>query len=115
MSGHARCVPEASVHPGLIVKLSPCPCSHSSLAGQIAACLCGHSKCKLLLAQARPRMIQHLSSMACYSSELSARLIGSRVLQIRGRLQFRRCYYSVSNSIPVFVSVNALTASSIFI
>ena len=33
---------------GLTVKLSPCPCSHSSLAGRIAACLCGHSKCNLL-------------------------------------------------------------------
>ena len=32
---------------GLTVKLSPCPCSHSSPAGRIAACLCGHSKCKL--------------------------------------------------------------------
>ena len=48
---------------GLTVKLSPCPCSYSSLAGRIAACLCGHSKCSLLLAQAHPR-IQHLSS--CY-------------------------------------------------
>ena len=28
----------------------------------LAACLCGHSKCNLLLAQARPRLIQHLSS-----------------------------------------------------
>ena len=43
---------------GSTVKLSPCPCS---LAGWIAACLCGHSKCNLLLAQARPRMIQHLT------------------------------------------------------
>ena len=44
---------------GLTVKLSPCPCSHSSRrAGQIAACLCGHSNCNLLLAQALPRMIQ---------------------------------------------------------
>ena len=51
---------------GLTVKLSRCPCSDGSLAGQIAACLCGHSKCNLLLAQARPRMIQHLSS---YNSE----------------------------------------------
>ena len=34
---------------GLTVKLSPCPCSHSSLAGRIDACLCGHSKCNLLL------------------------------------------------------------------
>ena len=47
---------------GLTVKISPCPCSHSSLAGRIAACLCGHSKCNVLLAQARPRMIQHLTS-----------------------------------------------------
>ena len=47
---------------GLTVKLSPCPCSHSSPAGRIAACLCGHPKCSLLLAQARPRMIQHISS-----------------------------------------------------
>ena len=47
---------------GLIVKLSPCQCSHSSPAGRIAACLCGHSKCNLLLAQARLRMIQHVSS-----------------------------------------------------
>ena len=47
---------------GLTVKLSQCPCNHSSLAGRIATCLCGHSKCNLLLAQARPRMIQHLSS-----------------------------------------------------
>ena len=48
---------------GLTVKLSPCPCSHSSPAGQIAACLCGLSKCNLLLGQACPRMIQHLSSV----------------------------------------------------
>ena len=47
---------------GLTVKLSPCLCSYSSLAGQIAACLCGHPKYNLLLAQAHPRMIQHLSS-----------------------------------------------------
>ena len=46
----------------LTVKLSPCPYSHSSPAVRIAACLCGHPKCNLLLAQARPRMIQHLSS-----------------------------------------------------
>ena len=32
-------------------------------ARRIAACLCGHPKCNLLLAQARPRMIQHLSSL----------------------------------------------------
>ena len=36
--------------------------SHSSPAGRIAACQCGHFKCNLLLAQARLRMIQHLSS-----------------------------------------------------
>ena len=55
---------------GLTVKLSPCQCSDSSPARRIAACLCGHPKCNLLpcilsmllLAQARPRMIQHLSS-----------------------------------------------------
>ena len=52
---------------GLTVKFSPCPCSHSSLAGRIAACLCGHFKCSLLLVQARPRMIQHLSSLECHS------------------------------------------------
>ena len=49
---------------GLTLKLSPCPCSHSCLAGWIAACLCGHSKWDLLLAQARPRMILHLTSYA---------------------------------------------------
>ena len=48
---------------GLTVKLSLCPSSHSSPAGQIAACLCGHCKCNLLPAQAHPRMIQHLSSI----------------------------------------------------
>ena len=47
---------------GLTVKLSPCPCSHSSLVGRIAACLYGHSKCNLLLAQGCPRMIQHFTS-----------------------------------------------------
>ena len=53
---------------GLTVKLSKCLC-HSSLAGRIAACLCGHSKCNLLLAQARPRMIQHLTSlMVCFEA-----------------------------------------------
>ena len=36
--------------------------SHSSVAGRIAACLCGHSECNLLLAQAHPKMIQHLTS-----------------------------------------------------
>ena len=46
----------------LTVKLSPCKYSHSSPAGRIAACLCGHPKYNLLLAQAHPRMIQHLSS-----------------------------------------------------
>ena len=51
---------------GFTVKLSPCPCSHTSPAGRIAACLCGHPKCNLLLAQARPRMIQHLSSSQQY-------------------------------------------------
>ena len=51
------------------MKLSWCPCSHGSLAGRIAACLCGHSKCNLLLAQARPRMIQHLTSlMVCFEA-----------------------------------------------
>ena len=48
---------------GLTVNLSPCPCSHSSLAGWIAACQCGHFKCNLPLAQAHPRMIQYLSSI----------------------------------------------------
>ena len=43
---------------GLTVKLSRV----ASPAGRIAAYLCGHFKCNLLLAQARPRMIQHLSS-----------------------------------------------------
>ena len=47
---------------GLTVKLSPCPCSHSSLARRVAARLCGHFKCNLLLTKARPRMIQHLYS-----------------------------------------------------
>ena len=54
---------------GLTVKLRPCQCSCSSPAGRIAAaCLCGHFKCNLLLAQARPRMIQHLSSTTCCDS-----------------------------------------------
>ena len=45
------------------MKLNPCPCSHSGLARRTAcACLCGHLKCNLLLAQVRPRMMQHLSS-----------------------------------------------------
>ena len=48
--------------PGISCHLNPCQCSHSSLAAQIAACLCGHPNCNLLLARARPRMIQHLSS-----------------------------------------------------
>ena len=50
---------------GLTVKLSPCPCNHSSPAGQIAACQhvwSSNSKCNVLLAQARPRMIQNLTS-----------------------------------------------------
>ena len=54
---------------GLTVKLV-CPCSHS--IGRMAACLCGHPICDLLLAQARPRMIQHLSSLeltVCIRSE----------------------------------------------
>ena len=34
---------------GFTVKLSPCQCSHSSLAGRIAACLYGHSKCYSVL------------------------------------------------------------------
>ena len=35
----------------------------ASQAGRIShACLCGHFRCILLLAQACPRMIQHLSS-----------------------------------------------------
>ena len=51
---------------GLTVKLRPCQCSHSSPAGRIAACVCGHLKCDLLLAQAHPRMIQHLSSFFIY-------------------------------------------------
>ena len=56
----------------LTVKLSPCPCSRSSPAGWIAACLCGHSKCNLLLAhdQARPRMIQHLTSYITDTSKI---------------------------------------------
>ena len=29
----------------------------------VAACLCGHPKCNLLLVQARPRMIHHLTSI----------------------------------------------------
>ena len=41
--------------------------NHSSLAGRIAACLRGHFKCNLPLAQAQPRMIQHLSSYCCYT------------------------------------------------
>ena len=57
---HSRDPPLAR---GLTVELSPCPCNHSSPAGRIAACLCGHPKCNLLLAQACPRMIQHLSSL----------------------------------------------------
>ena len=53
---------------GLTMKLSPCPCSHNSLAGRIAECqhvwstTCGHLKCDMLPAQVRPRMMQHLSS-----------------------------------------------------
>ena len=47
----------------LTMKLNPCPCIHSGLAGRTAcACLCGHLKCNLLLAQAHPRMMQHFSS-----------------------------------------------------
>ena len=59
---HSRDPPGSMVAHGLTVKLSPCQCSDSSSAGRIAACLCRHSKCNLLLAQAHPRMIQHLSS-----------------------------------------------------
>ena len=46
---------------GLTVKLSPCPCSHSSPPGRIAhACLYGHSK---IQSATRPgSMIQHLYS-----------------------------------------------------
>ena len=55
----------------LTVKLSPCTCSHSSLAGQIAAHLCGHSKCNLLVAQAHPRMIQHLTSYALVHKQIT--------------------------------------------
>ena len=50
---------------GLTMKLSPCPCSRSSPPGRIAVCQCGHFKYNLLLTQARPRMIQHLSSTNC--------------------------------------------------
>ena len=37
--------------------------AHLAFHRRIAACLCGHSKCNLLLTQACPRMIQHLSSL----------------------------------------------------
>ena len=53
---------------GLTVKLSPCQCSHSSTVRWIAACLCVHPKCNLLLALARLRMIQHLSSFVNFRS-----------------------------------------------
>ena len=63
-----------TVH-GLTVKLSPCSCSRSSLAGQITACLCGHSKCNLLLAQACPRMIQHLTSFRMHAGILGLAVV----------------------------------------
>ena len=53
---------------GLTVKVSPCPCSHSSPAEWIASCqhvrstICGYPKSNLLQTQARPRMMQHLAS-----------------------------------------------------
>ena len=72
---------------GLTVKLSPCPCSHSSPPGRIAACLCGHPKCILLLAQARPRMIQHLSSLY-YAGPLSCILgCNKRCMQFEFKVQ----------------------------
>ena len=51
----------------LAVKLSPCPCSHSSPAGQIAACLWALI-CYLL----RLALIQHLSSKHKACAEGSA-------------------------------------------
>ena len=45
----------------------------SSQAGQTVVCLCGHSKCNLLLAQARPRMIQHPSSLHKYNIQCASR------------------------------------------
>ena len=40
---------------GLTVKLSPYPCSCSSLAGRIAACLCGHSKMQFATRSGSPQ------------------------------------------------------------
>ena len=65
MTAHTCRDPPAIAH-GLTVKLSPCQCSHS-LAGWIAECLCGHPKYNLLLAQACPKMIQHLSTIPIVS------------------------------------------------
>ena len=63
-------IPLLHVAHGLTVKLSPCQCNHGSLAGRIFAFQCGHSKCNLLLAQAHPRIIQHLSSIDMYNALL---------------------------------------------
>ena len=51
---------------GLTVKLT-----HAHVAIVVChACLCGHFKYILLLTQACPRMMQHLSSLFCASSVL---------------------------------------------
>ena len=47
---------------GLTVKLSPCPLAIVVWLDEWLY-MCGHSKCNLVLAQARPRMIQHPSSI----------------------------------------------------
>ena len=60
---------------GLTVKLSLCQSSHCSPARRIhvAACPCRYSKCNLLLAQARPRMTQHPSSVKTWEVEAKVR------------------------------------------
>ena len=71
------------------MKLSPCPCSHSSPAGQIAhACLCWHLKCNLLLAQAGPRMMQHLSNFTEEKSREVCEVLLDKGLFLKNRMRF---------------------------
>ena len=59
---------------GFTVKLSPCQCSHSSPAGQIATCLYGHSKCYSV-----PRL-DFLVRCSCHASDILNGVIESLYL-----------------------------------
>ena len=93
---------------GLTVKLSPCPCSHSSLAGQIAqTCLCGGIPNAIATHSGLPQDVSASYLYVCYSRISNLWLVCkpfNRIVSWLARFKSGRVYMkSKSRSISWYV------------